>query len=41
MEEVPHKRRGDVRKALMKYLDVHFPAEERFFQADTEQACGC
>lgn len=40
MEEVSNKRRADVRKALMKYLAVHFPAEEKFYPADTAQVHG-
>lgn len=37
MEAVPQKKKGDVRKALMKYMSVQFPKEDKFYTADTEQ----
>ncbi|KNC86723.1 hypothetical protein SARC_01143 [Sphaeroforma arctica JP610] len=35
LERMPVKRRGEVKKAVHKYLQFHFPADERILPCDT------
>ena len=37
LSEVSPKQKQDLRKNLMKYIDVNLPNEEKFYPVDTEQ----